>query len=108
LGLHNTSHRVDFSLSEQLEHLSAAAHLALALFRKDGKHFMALLLYTDTMIIIKNVYFCVTKAKVDDPLGKFWIYNLLGTDRLEELFGLLRTMIGDDANCDMLQILDRL
>ncbi|KAF7326984.1 hypothetical protein MSAN_02492200 [Mycena sanguinolenta] len=28
---------VDFSLSEQLEHLSAAAHLALALFRKDGK-----------------------------------------------------------------------
>ncbi|KAJ7181372.1 hypothetical protein C8R43DRAFT_1101284 [Mycena crocata] len=98
---------VDFSLSEQLEHLSAAAHLALALFRKDGKHFMASLLYTDIMIIIKNVFFCVAKAKVDDPLGKFWII-LLGTDRLEELFGILRTMIGNDTNCDMLQILDRL
>ncbi|KAJ7706488.1 hypothetical protein B0H16DRAFT_1826242 [Mycena metata] len=98
---------VDYSLSEQLEHLSAAAHLALALFRRDGKHFMASLLYTDIMIIIKNVYFCVAKAKVDDPLGKFWLI-LLGTDRLEELFGILRTMIGNDANCDVLQILDRL
>ncbi|KAJ7814764.1 hypothetical protein B0H14DRAFT_3746965 [Mycena olivaceomarginata] len=98
---------VDFSLSEQLEHLSAAAHLALALFRRDGKHFMASLLYTDIMIIIKNVYFCVAKTKVDDPMGKFWLI-LLGTDRLEELFGILRTMIGNDANCDMLQILDRL
>ncbi|KAJ7696885.1 hypothetical protein B0H16DRAFT_1903738 [Mycena metata] len=98
---------VDYSLSEQLEHLSAAAHLALALFRRDGKHFMASLLYTDIMIIIKNVFFCVAKAKVDDPLGKFWLI-LLGTDRLEELFGILRTMIGNDANCDVLQILDRL
>ncbi|KAJ6453283.1 hypothetical protein C8R47DRAFT_1181269 [Mycena vitilis] len=96
---------VDYSLSEQLEHLSAAAHLAL--FRRDGKHFMASLLYTDIMIIIKNVYFCVAKAKVDDPLGKFWLI-LLGTDRLEQLFGILRTMIGNDANCDMLQIRDRL
>ncbi|KAJ7191493.1 hypothetical protein GGX14DRAFT_381107, partial [Mycena pura] len=98
---------VDYSLSEQLEHLSAAAHLALALFRKEGKHFMASLLYTDIMIIIKNAYFCVAKAKIDDPLGKFFII-LLGTDRLEELFGLLRTMIGNDANCDVVQLLDRL
>ncbi|KAJ7256659.1 hypothetical protein C8J57DRAFT_1437007 [Mycena rebaudengoi] len=66
---------VDFSLSEQLEHLSAAAHLAL--------------------------------AKVDDPLGKFWLI-LLGTDRLEQLFGLVRTMIGNDSNCDVLQLADRL
>lgn len=58
------------------------------------------------MIIIKNVYFCVAKAKVDDPLGKFFLV-LLGTDRLEELFGILTTMIGNDANCDILQMLDR-
>ncbi|KAJ7114226.1 hypothetical protein C8R44DRAFT_984314 [Mycena epipterygia] len=98
---------VDFSLSEQLEHLSAAAHLALVLFRLDGKDFMASLLYTDIMIIIKNLFFCVAKAKVDDPLEKFWLI-LLGTDRLEELFGLIRTMIGNDANCDLLQLKDRL
>ncbi|KAJ7183864.1 hypothetical protein C8R46DRAFT_1186739 [Mycena filopes] len=98
---------VDYSLSEQLEHLSAAAHLALALFHRDGKHFMASLLYTDIIIIIKNVFFCVAKTKVDDPLGKFWLI-LLGTDRLEQLFGILRTMVGNDANCDVLQVLDRL
>ncbi|KAJ6543369.1 hypothetical protein DFH09DRAFT_1249372 [Mycena vulgaris] len=98
---------VDYSLSEQLEHLSAAAHLALVLFREDGKHFMASLLYTEIMIIIKNVFFCVAKAKVDDPLGKFWLI-LLGTDRLEELFGLIRTMIENESNCDILQLKDRL
>ncbi|KAK7001931.1 hypothetical protein R3P38DRAFT_3326830 [Favolaschia claudopus] len=74
---------VDLSLSEQLEHLSAAAHLAL------------------------NVYFCVAKAKADDPEGNFWLI-LLGTDRLEQLFGILRTMIGNDSNLDMLQLVERI
>jgi hypothetical protein len=32
----------------------------------------------------------------------------LGTDRLEELFGILRTMVGNDANLDMLQLVSRL
>ncbi|KAF7371921.1 hypothetical protein MVEN_00049800 [Mycena venus] len=74
---------VDLTLSEQLEHLSAAAHLAL------------------------NIYFCVAKAKVDDPDGNFWLI-LLGTDRLEQLFGILRTMIGNDRNLDILQLIERI
>ncbi|KAK7007633.1 hypothetical protein R3P38DRAFT_2553314 [Favolaschia claudopus] len=74
---------VDLSLSEQLEHLSAAAHLTL------------------------NVYFCVAKAKADDPEGNFWLI-LLGTDRLEQLFGILRTMIGNDSNLDILQLVERI
>jgi hypothetical protein len=53
--------------------------------------------------MVKNAYFCVAKAKVDDPHGKFWII-LLGTDRLEVLFGILRTMVGNDANLDLLQL----
>ncbi|KAF8177490.1 hypothetical protein K438DRAFT_2181594, partial [Mycena galopus ATCC 62051] len=55
------------------------------------------------MIMIKNVYFCVAKAKVDTPDGKFWLC-LLGTDRLEIFFGLIRTAIGTDANIDLLQL----
>lgn len=31
-------------------------------------------LYMDIMIMIKNVYFCVAKAKVDDPDGNFGSY----------------------------------
>lgn len=98
---------VDLSLSEQLEHLSASAHLALALYALAGKDFIPTNLYIDMMIMIKNVIFSIAKAKVDDPDGEFWII-LLGTDRLEELFGILRTMVGTDANSDVLQLVSRL
>ncbi|KDR77538.1 hypothetical protein GALMADRAFT_1326277 [Galerina marginata CBS 339.88] len=98
---------VDLSLSEQVEHLSAAAHLALILYRLAGKEFIPTNLYTDLMIMIKNAIFCVAKAKIDDPDGEFWLI-LLGTDRLEELFGILRTMVGNDANLDILQLVSRL
>ena len=98
---------VDLSLSEQIEHLSAAAHLAMALYKLAGKDFIPTNLYIDLMIMIKNVLFCVAKAKIDDPDGELWII-LLGTDRLEELFGILRTMVGNDANLDILQLVCRL
>ena len=94
---------VDLSLSEQIEHLSAAAHLAIALYKLAGKDFIPLNLYIDLMIMIKNVLFCVAKAKIDDPDGELWII-LLATDRLEELFGILHTMVGNDANLDILQL----
>ncbi|KAJ7193500.1 hypothetical protein GGX14DRAFT_378862 [Mycena pura] len=98
---------VDLTLSEQLEHLSAAAHLALLLYRDGGKKALPTLLFTDIMLIVKNAYFCVAKAKVDDPDGNFWLI-LLGTDRLEQLFGILRTMIGNDRNLDILQLVERI
>jgi len=98
---------VDLSLSEQIEHLSAAAHLALPLFWLGRKDFIPTNLYIDLMLTIKNVLFCVAKAKVDDPDGEFWVI-LLGTDRLEELFGILRTMVGNDANLDIYQLVCRL
>ena len=98
---------VDLSLSEQLEHLSAAAHLAMILFKLAAKKFIPTNLYIDLMIMIKNVFFCVAKAKIDDPDGEFWLI-LLGTDRLEELFGILRTMVGNDTNLDILQLVSHL
>jgi hypothetical protein len=98
---------VELSLSEQIEHLSAAAHLALALYKIDGKDFLPTNLYIDLMLMIKNVLFCVAKAKVDDIDGEFFLI-LQGTDRLEELFGILRTMVGNDANLDILQLVSRL
>ncbi|KAJ6604068.1 hypothetical protein B0H10DRAFT_2167181 [Mycena sp. CBHHK59/15] len=90
-----------------LEHLSAAAHLNLLLYRDGQKDALPTLLFTDIMIMIKNVYFSVAKAKKDDPKGRFWLI-LLGTDRLEELFGILRTMIGNDRNLDVLQLVEHI
>jgi len=43
---------VDLTLSEQLMHLSAAAHLLLALFTEDATKLMPMQLYVDIMIII--------------------------------------------------------
>ncbi|KAG7094204.1 hypothetical protein E1B28_007811 [Marasmius oreades] len=78
---------IELSLSEQLEHLSTAAHLAFALYsyQNAGKQFMPTTLYVDIMLMVRNAYFCVAKSKVDDPDGEFW-FILLGMDRLEILF----------------------
>jgi hypothetical protein len=94
---------IDLSLSEQLEYLSAAAHLMLLLYRVNENKFFPKLLYTDIMIMIKNVYFCVAKAKVNNPHSQFFLV-LLGTDRLETLFGIIRSMIGNDCGVDVLQL----
>ena len=55
---------VNLTLSEQLVHLSAAAHLLLALFTEDATKLMPMQLYIDIMIMIKNIYFCVAKTKI--------------------------------------------
>ena len=96
---------VELTLSEQLEHLSAAVHLVLALYVHDNARssFIPNILFTDIGIMVKNVFFCVAKAKVDHPNQPFFLV-LLGTDRLESLFGILRTMVGNDANLDILQL----
>lgn len=96
---------VDLSLFEQLVHLSSAAHMVLALYVwNNAKHsFIPTELYKDIMLMIKNAFFCVAKVKIEDPSANFFLI-LLGTDRLETLFGIMRTMVGSDATMDMLQI----
>ncbi|KAJ7469170.1 hypothetical protein FB451DRAFT_1340217 [Mycena latifolia] len=100
---------IELSLHQQLVHLSTAAHLLFLLYsgEKAGTSFMANQTYVNLMIMIKNVFFCVAKTKVDLPDAEFFII-LLGTDRLEVLFGLIRTAIGTDANMDILQLASRI
>ena len=95
----------ELSLSEQLEHLSVASHLTLALYIHDDarSQFIPNMLFIDIGIMIKNVFFCVAKAKAEHPMQPFFIV-LLDTDRLETLFGILHTMVGNDANLDVLQL----
>lgn len=95
---------IDLDLSEQLIHLSAVAHMLLAMWHEGtGCAFMPSQLYIDLQIMIKNVYFCVTKTKADSPYRDFFLI-MLGTDHLGELFGILHTMVGRDSSLDILQL----
>lgn len=98
---------IHLSLSEQLEHLSALAHKAMALYTRFKGNFIPVQLYFDMVSIIKAAYFSVAKAQVANPGSKFWLI-LLGTDALENVFGIVRTMIGNDTNADQLQLASRL
>lgn len=49
---------------------------------------MPSLTFKDIILIIKNAYFCVTKAKIHTPDGKFYLV-LNGTDQLESTFGMV-------------------
>ena len=95
------------NLRDQLISLSTAAHCVLALYTKSRSSFMPVQLYGDIMHMIKNVFFCVTKIRIDDPTASFFII-LLGTDRLEVIFGILRSMVGNDSNVDIYQLASRL
>lgn len=101
--------QVSLTLKEQMQHLSAAAHLVLFLYTrsKSKTAFIPTILFNDIMLMVKNAYFCVAKVKIKTPNGTFFII-LLGTDRLEISFGILRTMVGNDSNVDVLQICSRL
>jgi hypothetical protein len=101
------SGRINLSLNEQLVHLSAAAHLVLAIYHSDKGEFIPVQTCFDLMSMIKNVYFCVAKTQLDNPAGEFFII-LLGTDGLEKVFGKVRTMIGNDTNADQLQLTNRI
>lgn len=101
--------QINLSLHEQLTHLSAAAHLSTFLFTVNGARSKALqsLTFRDIILLVKNAYFCVAKTKVSSPDSNFYLI-LLGTDRLESTFGLVRSMVGTDKNADILQLSTRL
>lgn len=61
----------------------------------------------DMQIYVTCVFFCVAKQKHLNNDSLFYII-MLGTNRLEVMLGILRTMVGNDCHTDMLQLADRL
>lgn len=60
-------------------------------------------LYFDFMSTHKAIYFTVSKMKINNPSGKFFIGHC-GSDRLEDSFGVMRTTIPGNSNADQLQL----
>ena len=82
--------QVSLSLHEQLVHLSAAAHLAMYLFTVNDARSKAMpsLTFKDLILLVKNAYFCVAKAKIHAPDSNFYLI-LNRTDRLESTFSVV-------------------
>ncbi|EUC53531.1 hypothetical protein RSOL_009280, partial [Rhizoctonia solani AG-3 Rhs1AP] len=93
------------SLSQQVVCLAKCAFLLFALFRLDGTRFITTQLYYDIQTTIKTAIFSIAKAQILDPMQPFYLIHL-GTDRLENLFGIYRTA-SHDRNLDILQLVER-
>ncbi|KAJ8456665.1 hypothetical protein ONZ45_g18629 [Pleurotus djamor] len=97
---------VNLSLREQLQSLSMAAHMTLALYRLSATSFVSGPLGYDIPTTCKAVYWCVAKQMVMDPSGVFYI-GQMGSDRLEGDFGQYRTGIRGARNFDIMELADR-
>ncbi|KDQ06435.1 hypothetical protein BOTBODRAFT_121543, partial [Botryobasidium botryosum FD-172 SS1] len=95
------------SLTQQLESLSTAGHVMLALFSFNRSSFIPGAQYHDIAAMVKNAFFCVAKQKILDSDGEFFL-SQLGDDRLENLFGRVRTLIHNIRNVDLMQLTDHI
>ncbi|KAN0131108.1 hypothetical protein V8E53_011000 [Lactarius tabidus] len=90
--------QVSLSLHDQLVHL-----IFLFTACDARSKAMPVLTFKDIILLVKNAYFCVAKAKICTPDGKFYLI-LNGTDRLESTFGVVQTMVGNDTNANILTL----
>ncbi|EIW77099.1 hypothetical protein CONPUDRAFT_30282, partial [Coniophora puteana RWD-64-598 SS2] len=96
-----------FSLSQQVAHLSAFAHLAFSLFRNSRRLFSPYPLYYDYQTMVKNFVFSIIKQTILDPMQQLWIGDL-GDDKLEAFFASLRMLGGHDSAMSLMQLRNRL
>lgn len=82
------------------------AHLLLILFRAHRTSFMTGQLYHDTQAMIRALFYCVLQAQQHCPSEPMFLWQV-GTDGLENLFALVRTMT-HASNVDAKELADRL
>ncbi|KAH6906289.1 hypothetical protein BKA70DRAFT_1497863 [Coprinopsis sp. MPI-PUGE-AT-0042] len=97
---------VSMDLSGQVEMLSTFAHVASALYLRNGTSFLTGALYSDCQAVVKSIMFTIARLQAIDPELAFHIIHE-GTDRLENLFGDVCTQ--DHArNVDAKQVGEKL
>lgn len=97
---------VTLSLQDQLENLSSLSHTLIVLYKRNGTKFIPAQLYHDCQALIKCAYLVTIRMQQQFPGHPLYLFQL-GTDRLEGLFSVLRTLT-HNANFDMLQCGERL
>jgi len=93
------------SLTQQMEYLSEYAHLALMLYRRNGRAFMSNQLYGDSQVMVKNAFFYLAKQLLMDP-DLLVLLMLSGDDRLENLFGRVRMQGAHNCHIDIKTLME--
>jgi hypothetical protein len=93
------------SLSRALDLLSLAAHGLMVLFYHHGTAFIAGQTYHAFQSTVKDLYVLTAMTQQLCPEHALYFF-LAGSNELEKLFGILRT-VTHDSNFDMLQLGDR-
>ena len=93
------------SISEYLTMLSELAHVLFFLFRRNKTDFIATQNYRNWQEMIKNMFISVTLAKVNGVKHFYWFLNT--NKKIEEFFGILRSMRKGNLNFDCLDLRNR-
>ncbi|KAH6904033.1 hypothetical protein BKA70DRAFT_1512940 [Coprinopsis sp. MPI-PUGE-AT-0042] len=97
---------VRMSLQEQLCSLSTYSHLLTGLYQQHGLGFMTGALFADSQAVVKSIFLTALRLQRIDPSLKYYIL-LDGTDRLEAMFGTVRTL-DHGRNVDIVQLSHKL
>ena len=97
---------VTMDLADQVQSLSTFSHIAVALYLRHRTACLTGPLYADCQMVVKNIIFTIARLQEIDPNAELFIIHE-GTDRLERLFGEVRTQ--DHArNFDLKQVTEKL
>ena len=88
------------SVSDHLTNLAKLAHILFVCYRQNGTCFLAAHNYANLQSVVKGAFTSVAMAK-KAGIGKYFIFQE-SDDRLEQLFGILRTMAGQNRNMDIM------
>jgi hypothetical protein len=97
----------NLSLTEQMEYLAEYSHIALILYRRNGRSFMSSQLYADSQVMVKNAFFYLAKQILMNPNLPV-LLMLSGDDRLENLFGRVRMQGAHNCGVDLKTLMERL
>ena len=93
------------SVSGYLTVLSKMAHLLFVLYWRNRTSFIPAQNYRNWQEMIKNMYISVTQAKVNGVTDFWWFLNT--NKRIEQFFGILRSLRRGNMNFDALDLRNR-
>jgi len=98
------------SLCAHVENISTLIHINLVCYRRNGTHMIASQNFSNHQRLYRSILWSIANAK-EDNIDEYFLFQD-ANDRLEELYGLLRTTSGgakgNGSGMDVLQCCERM